>query len=127
MDPQIRLSARERQIMDIVYARSEASATNVLGDLPDALSRASVRTFLRILEDKGHLTHRESGREFIYRPIQARKSVGRSAMSRVVSTFFGGSIEQALAAHLTDPKARLSDDELARLNKLIRQARKEGK
>ena len=127
MDPQIRLSARERQIMDIVYARSEASATNVLGDLPDALSRASVRTFLRILEDKGHLTHRKSGREFIYRPIQARKSVGRSAMSRVVSTFFGGSIEQALAAHLTDPKARLSDDELARLNKLIRQARKEGK
>jgi BlaI family penicillinase repressor len=122
MYEQSQLSRRERQIMDIVYANGEASATDVLAGLPNAPSRASVRTMLRILEERGRLKHYKRGREFIYQPIQARKTAGRSAIKRVLSTFFDGSLEQAVAAHLSDSAAECSADELNRLAKLIRQA-----
>ena len=108
--------------MDIVYARGEASATHVLADMPDAPSRATVRTILRILEDKGHLEHSKRGREFIYRPTRPRQSAGRSAMRRVLSTFFDGSLEKAVAAHLSDADATPSKEELTRLAELIRKA-----
>jgi predicted transcriptional regulator len=98
-----------------------------LGDLPDPPSRTAVRTFLRILEDKGHLAHRKQGREFIYRPTRARGQVGRSAFRRLLATFFGGSLEQAVAAYMADPRAELSDDELDRLHALIEQAKKKGR
>ena len=127
MDQQRRLSRRERQIMDIVYARREASATHVLADMADPPSRASVRTMLRILEEKGHLSHHKKGREFIYRPIHARGPAGRSALRRVLSTFFEGSLEQAVAAHLSDSASDLSGDELQRLATLIRKAGKKGR
>src|SRR5215203_3762441 len=74
------LSRRERQIMDIVYARGEASAQDVLGDLPDPPSKTAVRTLLRILEEKGHLTHRQHGLTYIYRPSRPRSRAGRSAL-----------------------------------------------
>lgn len=127
MDKQTHLSRRERQIMDIVYARGEASATRVLRDMSDPPSRAAVRTILRILEEKGHLRHTKKSREFIYHPVRPRKRAGRSAMKRLLNTFFDGSLEQAVAAHLNDPRANLSADELNRLVELIRQARKKGK
>ena len=122
MDEQSQLSRRERQIMDIVYAHGQASATVVLGELPNPPSRASVRTMLRILEDRGHLKHYKKGREFIYQPIRPRRYAGQSAMRRVLSTFFDGSLEQAVAAHLSDSAAELSTEELNRLSELIRQA-----
>ncbi len=112
--------------MDIVYGRGEASATHVLLDMPDPPSRASVRTMLRILEVKGHLKHYKRGREFIYQPIRPRRRAGQSAMRRVLSTFFDGSLEQAVAAHLSDSAADLSTDELNRLVRLIRQAGTKG-
>ena len=127
MDEQSQLSRRERQIMDIVYARQEASATDVLRELPNPPSRASVRTMLRILEERGHLKHYKKGREFIYQPIRPRKRAGQSAMRRVLSTFFDGSLEQAVAAHLGDSAAELSTEELSRLARLIRQAGTKGK
>jgi predicted transcriptional regulator len=127
MDGQVELSRRERQIMDIVYTRSQASATDVLEAIPDPPCRAAVRTMLRILEEKGHLKHHKQGREFIYQPTRPRHRVARSVLTRVLDTFFSGSIEQAVAAHLTDPDARISSDELSRLAKLIRQARDKGK
>ena len=127
MDQQSRLSRRERQIMDIVYARREASATHVLADMADPPSRASVRTMLRILEEKGHLSHTKKGREFIYRPTHPRGPAGRSALRRVLSTFFEGSLEQAVAAHLSDSASDLSGDELQRLATLIRKAGKKGR
>ena len=113
--------------MDIVYARQKASATDVLGELPDPPSRASVRTLLRILEDRGHLTHTKRGREFIYQPVRPRRRAGQSAMRRVVSTFFGGSLEKAVAAHLSDSAAELTQKELQRLAELIRKAKTKGK
>src|SRR5215213_8154977 len=121
------LSRRERQIMDIVYARGEASAVDVLGDLPDPPSKTAVRTLLRILEEKGHLTHRQQGLMYVYQPSRPRGRAGRSAFQRVLQTFFDGSLEQAVAAHLADPAAELSADELKRLAGLIDQARKKGK
>ncbi len=127
MDHHSQLSRRERQIMDIVYARQSASASDVLAALPDPPSRASVRTFLRILEDKGHLKHHKRGREFVYQPTHPRRRAGRSALRRVIQTFFDGSLEQAVAAHLADRRARLSRGELARLAELIREARQRGR
>ena len=117
------LSRRERQIMDIVYARGEASALEVHGDLPDAPSKTAVRTLLRILEAKGHLKHRAVGVKYIYRPSRPRGRAGRSALRRVLQTFFDGSLEKAVAAHLGDPAADLSDAELERLSEIIREAR----
>jgi BlaI family penicillinase repressor len=118
------LSRRERQIMDAVWQRREATATDVVQMIDDPPSRTSVRTLMRILEEKGHLTHRVDGREFVYRPTRARQRVGQRALQRVVRTFFGGSLRDALAAHLADPAAELSDEELKRLDQLIRDARR---
>ena len=127
MDQHSQLSRRERQIMDIVYTRGEASATHVLNDMPDPPSRASVRTMLRILEDKGHLRHHKNGREFIYQPTRPRQRAGQSALRRVLSTFFDNSLEQAVAAHLSDSAAVLSTDQLNRLADLVRKAGNKGK
>src|SRR5262252_3342803 len=109
--------------MEALYRRGEASAVEVLKDLAEPPSRTAVRTFLRILEDKGHLTHRKSGREFVYKPTRARQQVARSAFRRLLATFFGGSIEKAVAAYMADPSAELSQPELERLRALIEQAR----
>ena len=126
MDEQSRLSRRERQILDILYARGQASATEVLGLLADPPTRTSVRTLLGILEAKGHARHKKVGREFVYAPLRPRERAGRSALRRVLATFFEGSIEKAVAAHLADRKADLSGEELHRLADRIAQARKRG-
>ena len=122
------LSKRERQIMDVIYAHGEATVTQVLVEMPDPPMRGALRTLLRIMEKKGHVAHRQEGREFIYRPTQARGKAGRSALGRVLDVFFNGSLENAVAAHLSDPRrgAKLSADELQRLSDLIEQAKKEG-
>lgn len=120
------LSRRERQIMDCLHARGEATAAGVVEDLPDPPSKTAVRTLLRILEDKGHVTHRKQGREFVYRAVEPRKRAGLSDLRRVLRTYFDGSLETALSAHLADAKVKPGDDELKRLAELIREARKKG-
>ena len=127
MDKREHMSRRERQIMDIVYSRKAATANDVLADIPDPLSRATVRTMLRILEEKGHLKHTARGREFVYRPVRPRRRAGQSAMRRLLDTFFDGSLTQAVAAHMVDATAELDEEELKRLAALIRDARKKGK
>jgi len=121
------LSRRERQLMDIIFARGEATAVEVFRSLPDPPSRTAVRTLLRILEEKGHLKHVQRGREFVYQPTQPRLRAGRSALKRVLSTFFDGSLERAVAAHLADSSANLPAGELKRLAEIIQQARKQGR
>jgi predicted transcriptional regulator len=118
------LSRRERQIMDAVYAKGEATAADVLASLPDPPTKTAVRTLLRILEDKGHLSHRAEGLTYVYRPSRPRGRAGKSALNRVLHTFFEGSLEKAVAAHLGDSATDLSADELARLATLIEQARR---
>lgn len=122
----VRLSKREQQIMDVVFARGEVTATDVVEGIADAPSRDATRTMLRILEQKGHLTHRKVGREFVYRPARARGKVGQSALRRVMSVFFDGSVEKAMAAYLSGPRdERPTREELERLAKLIEQAKRE--
>ena len=121
------LSRRERQIMDIIYGQGGATAVEVVRCLPDPPSKTAVRTLLRILEEKGHLKHVQRGREFVYQPTQPRLRAGRSAFQRVLQTFFEGSLEKAVAAHLADSAANLSTEELKRLADLIHQARNKGK
>jgi predicted transcriptional regulator len=120
------LSRRERQIMDVVYARGEATAADVLAGLPDPPTKTAVRTLLRILEGKGHLTHRQEGLAYVYRASRPRGRAGRSALRRVLQTFFDGSLEKAVAAHLGSSATELSADELKRLADLIEHARRKG-
>jgi BlaI family penicillinase repressor len=121
------LSRRERQIMDIVYAGGEASAAVVHEELPDPPSYSAVRALLAILVEKGHLKYRSEQGRYIYSPTRRRAQVGRSALRRVLDTFFEGSLEKAVAALLQGSDGNLSADELARLGQLIEQARQEGR
>jgi len=128
-EAQVHLSRRERQIMDVVYRLGRASAADVTGHLPDPPSYSAVRALLRILEDKGHLRHTEeagSGK-YVYFPTRPRDHAGKSALQRVVQTFFDNSAEKAVAALLDLADRDLSDQELERLAKLIEQARTEGR
>jgi predicted transcriptional regulator len=124
--PEEALSRRERQIMDVVYALGEATAAAVADRLPEPPTRTAVRTMLRILEQKGHLRHRQEGLTFVYRASRPRARAGRTALQRVLRTFFDGSLEKAVAAHLADGANELSAEELDRLADLIEQARKKG-
>lgn len=125
MSPHPQLTRRERQIMEVVYARGEASVDDVLHDLSDAPSRTTLRTLLRILEEKGHVVHTLRGRSYIYRPVRSRLRAGLSDLKRVLKTYFDGSLESALAAHFSDPSSELSSEELRRLNDLIQKAKQE--
>ena len=119
------LSRRERQIMDVVYQRGRATAAEVLDALPDPPSYSAVRALLRVLEEKGHLRHRRDGARYVFLPTVPRETARRSALARVVRTFFGGSTEAAVAA-LID-QSSLSDADLDRLRDLIDRARQEGR
>lgn len=111
------LSRRERQIMDIIYRMEEATAKDVMEGLADAPSYSSVRTLLRKLVEKGHLSHRESGLKYVYFPVVARQAASRTALSGIVKTFFSGSTFLAVNSLLDS--SDISDEELERLNKLI--------
>lgn len=117
------LSRRERQIMDILFARGKATAAEVLEGLTDPPSYSAVRALLRILENKGHVRHERDGARYVYVPIQARNRAARSALAQVVQTFFGGSVEKAVATLLSTDDTHLTDAELERLSELIEQAK----
>jgi predicted transcriptional regulator len=121
------LSRRERQIMDILHTREQATAAEVLTMLPDPPSYSAVRALLRILEDKGHVKHRREGARYVYLPRVSRKTASRSALKRLVSTFFQGSVAQTMAALLETADTQLSDAELNKLQQVIKQARNEGR
>jgi predicted transcriptional regulator len=120
------LSRRERQIVDILYRRGRATAGEVMEELPDSPSYSTVRTQLRVLEEKGHVRHETDGLKFVYIPAAPRHTVRKSALRHLVETFFDGSVEQAVAALLGGEGARLSDDQLTRIEDLIKKARKDG-
>lgn len=122
-----KLSRRERQIMDVIYGRKEASVLEIQAALPDAPSATAIRTLLRILEEKGHVRRRKEGREFVYLPTLPKQNAGFQALQHLLATFFEGSIESALAAHLTGNQKNLGDGEVRRLIRLIREANKKDK
>jgi BlaI family transcriptional regulator, penicillinase repressor len=119
------LSKRERQIMDVIYAKGPLSAVAVWEAMVNPPSAIAVRTLLGILESKGHLRHKKVGRQFIFMPTRPKAKAGRSALRRVIEVFFDKSPANALAAHLADT-ANLSDEELERLAHIVDQARQRG-
>jgi predicted transcriptional regulator len=112
--------------MDILYRRGRATAAEVLEDLPGDTHYSTVRTQLRVLEEKGHVTHEEEGLRYVYRPSISRTAARKSALRHVVATFFDGSTEKAVAALLGGEASRLSEEELDRIADLITRTRKEG-
>jgi predicted transcriptional regulator len=124
---QTQLSRRERQIMDVVYRLGKATVTDVLERLPDPPSYSAVRALMRILEEKGHLSHEQDGPRYVYLPTVPRDAAQASALSHLVRTFFGGSAEAAVAALLELPEHGMSQGELSRLSRLIEDARGEGR
>ena len=121
------LSRRERQIMDIIYQRTRATAAEVMEDLPDPPSYSAVRALLRVLEEKGHVRHKQDGPRYVFLPTVPRDRARQSALKQVVGTFFEDSAEQAVAALLDMSAKDMSDDELDRLAELIEQAKEEGR
>jgi predicted transcriptional regulator len=120
------LTRRERQIMDVLYRRTRATAAEVMSELPGEPNYSTVRTQLRVLEDKGHVRHEEEGGRYVYAPAVPRHAARKSALKHLVETFFDGSAEQVVAAVLGGEASRLSDEELDRVSAMIDKARKEG-
>jgi predicted transcriptional regulator len=121
------LTRRERQIMDILYRRGRATAHEVLADLADPPSYSSVRALLRLLEERGHVKHAQDGLTYVYSPAVARGDARKSALSHLVRTFFGGSVEDAVATLVESSRSKLSHEELDRLSEVIERAKKEGR
>jgi|SRR5262245_33371113 predicted transcriptional regulator len=119
------LARREREIMNILYRRGRATAAEVMTDLSGAPNYSTVRTQLRVLEQKGHVRHEEEGLRYVYLPAVPRRAARRSALRQVVDTFFDGSAEQVVAALLGGEGARVSKEELKRIAELVDQARKD--
>ena len=113
------LSRRERQVMDIVYAQGRASAREVMDGMPDAPGYATVRSILRVLVEKGELTYKKDGRSYIYAPRKSRAKVARSALSRLLQTFYGGSVGQAVSGLLELESGEIEEEELERIERLI--------
>jgi BlaI family penicillinase repressor len=125
--PHVVLTRRERQIMDVLYRRGRATASEVREALPGTPSYSTVRTQLRVLEEKGHVRHEDVGLRFVYTPAVPRHTARRSALRHLVDTFFDGSAAKVVAAVLGGEAARVSDAELERIAELVAKAKKEGR
>jgi predicted transcriptional regulator len=121
------LSRRERQIMDIVYEIKEASAQQVMERLPDAPGYSAVRALLRVLENKGHLDHRQDGPRYVYLPRLPKDKARRSELRHLLRTFFDDSTEDAVATLLDISEDRLSEEDYRKLEALIQKSRDEGR
>ena len=126
-DAHMHLSRRERQIMNVIYQHGQATATEVMENLPEPPSYSAVRTMLRLLEEKGYVRHEQDGPRYVYTPTMSREKARQTALKQLMQTFFDDSAEQAVAALLDISKSKLSNAELDKLSALIEQARKEGR
>jgi predicted transcriptional regulator len=127
VEPLRKLPRRERQIMDALFARGEATVADVIATMPDPPSYSAVRATLRVLEDKGLVDHRQDGAAYIYFAKVARESARKAALRDLVRTFFNGSPEQAAVALLEMSDTRLSEAEVRRLAERITNAKSEGR
>ena len=124
--PHSTLTRRERQIMDILYRRRRATVADVMTAMTGNLSYSTVRTQLGVLEQKGHVRHREEGLRYVYRPTVPRGTARRSALTHLVDTFFDGSTEAVVATLLGHDGGRLAHEELTRIADLVARARDQG-
>src|SRR4029079_18567728 len=121
------LTKRERQIMDALYRLRRATAAEIMRAVEGAPSYSTIRTQLRVVESKGHLRHEEEGLRYVYIPTVRRSAARRSALKHLVNTFFDGSNVKAVAALLGGEAARVTDEELDRIARLVAEARSETK
>ncbi len=124
-EPHEELSRRERQIMDIVYRLEHTTVAKVLEEMEDAPSYSAVRAFMRILEEKGHLTHTKEGQRYVYLPAHSRRKVARSAIKRVMNTFFNGSPAAVLLNLLESEE--LDAEEMKKLRRIVENQTERGK
>ncbi len=120
-------SRREREILDILYQRGKASATEVRDAMDEAPSNSAVRTLLRVLEEKGHVRRRAEGLKYVYAPAVAKEKAKRTAVRHLLDTYFDGSSEQIVAALLDVSSTALTREELDRMTAMIEKAKREGK
>lgn len=125
--PELDLSRRERQIMDALYRFGKATAFEIRDALPDPPSYTAVRTLLTILEERGHVKHASDGTRYVYEPMVAREEMAKTAVDRVLRTFFDNSVEQIVATLLNQKERKISDHELERLARMIKRTREEGR
>jgi BlaI family transcriptional regulator, penicillinase repressor len=121
------LSRRERQIMDALYKIGAGTVGEVMDLMPDPPSYSAVRATMRVLEEKGHLKHKQDGPRYLYVPTVPRDKAQSKALQHMVGTFFGGSVEQAVMALLSLPETKMSDSDLSKLAAKVREAEQEGR
>ena len=121
------LSRREREIMDVIYRRGQATVAEVIEGMAEPPSYSAVRALMNILEEKGHLRHKKAGARYVYVPTRQRQRAGKEALRRLSDTFFGGSVSDTVAALLDVSRDALNPGEMDRLAQLIEEARKEGR
>jgi predicted transcriptional regulator len=119
------LSRRERQIMDVIFKKGAATVADVRDAMPDPPSYSSVRTLLRILEDKGLLKHKQQGPRYLYQPTIRRDRAKTSALKHLMHTFFDNSIEEVVAALMDMSAPDMSEEEYEQLSRMIERAKKE--
>ena len=128
MSESAHLSRRERQILDVLHAEESATISVVRSKIHDPPTDMAVRRLMHILEEKGHVKRLgKEGREVIYAPAQSKARAGLKALRHVLNTFFGGAVDEALAAHLTRKDAALTDEQARRMQQLIDEAKKQGR
>lgn len=127
MTEELHLSRREREILNILYAQGGATTMEVVAAMDAPPTDKAVRRLLHILEEKGHVRRRHRGREVVYVPKRSRKVAGTNALQHVIDTFFGGALDDALAAHLAKKEVDLSPDQLQRIKRLIDDSREAGR
>jgi BlaI family transcriptional regulator, penicillinase repressor len=113
------LTRRERQLVEILYELGEGTAQQIRESMGNESADATIRTLLRILEEKKVVTHRLDGKRFVYRPLVSKNTAASSALRKVLDVFFGGSLEKALSLHLANPHTTIDEDEAKRLYALI--------
>lgn len=113
--------------MDVLYRRGECTVAEVMEDMADPPTYSAVRSILRVLEEKGHITHREDGPRYVYSPAEAREKARRAAVDHLVETFFDGSAEQALVTLLRRSDLDLSERQMQRIAAAIAKAGEEGR
>ena len=121
------LTRRERQVMDILYRRGEATVSEIMDELPDPPTYSAVRSILRILGEKGLVVFKEDGPRYVYLPAEPTEQARDDVLKHVIRTYFAGSAEQAMTALLKLSDADLNDADIARLRERIRHARQSGR
>jgi BlaI family transcriptional regulator, penicillinase repressor len=118
------LSRREREVMEVLFSLGKATLGELAEQMQAPPTRPAMRSIVKILEDKGHLEQSgKSGREHVFRPRRRVAKEGRNALSKILTTFFGGSMKDGLAAYLNDPAQDLDPQELEKIEAMIREAK----